>query len=162
MRAAAGPGPVPILSAPAAALPGLTRARSNAAAPADIRRPRPAAASRAGLFPWVPVCLSLGIALWFAWPALPGTGFWIIAGGLGLAGFVAARLSQPLAERGRIGWAFSDGLRIGGMAIVLVEQFFSFAYGLADRFYVLNQGRVTLSGAKSDVSEAALMEAVSV
>ncbi|MGR3388151.1 MAG: ComEC/Rec2 family competence protein [Paracoccus sp. (in: a-proteobacteria)] len=120
MRAAAGPGPVPILSAPAAALPGLTRARSNAAAPADIRRPRPAAASRAGLFPWVPVCLSLGIALWFAWPALPGTGFWIIAGGLGLAGFVAARLSQPLAERGRIGWAFSDGLRIGGMAIVLV------------------------------------------
>lgn len=48
------------------------------------------------------------------------------------------------------------------MAIVLVEQFFAFAYGLADRFYVLNQGRVTLSGAKADVSEDALMKAVSV
>jgi len=48
------------------------------------------------------------------------------------------------------------------MAIVLVEQFFAFAYGLADKFYVLNQGRVTLSGDKSDVSEDALMKAVSV
>ncbi|SMX32430.1 urea ABC transporter ATP-binding subunit UrtE [Actibacterium lipolyticum] len=48
------------------------------------------------------------------------------------------------------------------MAIVLVEQFFSFAYGLADSFYVLNQGRVTLSGEKTDISEDALMAAVSV
>ena len=48
------------------------------------------------------------------------------------------------------------------MAIVLVEQFFAFAYGLADSFYVLNQGRVTLSGAKSELSEQAVLEAVSV
>ncbi|KCV81000.1 branched-chain amino acid ABC transporter ATP-binding protein [Actibacterium atlanticum] len=48
------------------------------------------------------------------------------------------------------------------MAIVLVEQFFAFAYGLADRFYVLNQGKVTLSGDKADVSEETLMKAVSV
>ncbi|WP_372604170.1 urea ABC transporter ATP-binding subunit UrtE [Actibacterium sp.] len=48
------------------------------------------------------------------------------------------------------------------MAIVLVEQFFSFAYGLADSFYVLNQGRVTLSGAKADVAEDKLLAAVSV
>lgn len=48
------------------------------------------------------------------------------------------------------------------MAIVLVEQFFAFAYGLADSFYVLNRGEVTLSGAKADISEDRLMQAVSV
>ncbi len=50
----------------------------------------------------------------------------------------------------------------GSMAIVLVEQYFAFAYGLADSFYVLNRGAVSLSGAKSDISEDALMKAVSV
>lgn len=48
------------------------------------------------------------------------------------------------------------------MAIVLVEQYFSFAYGLADRFFVLNQGRVSVSGTKAEISEDTLMAAVSV
>ncbi|SIO30726.1 amino acid/amide ABC transporter ATP-binding protein 2, HAAT family [Rhodovulum sp. ES.010] len=48
------------------------------------------------------------------------------------------------------------------MAIVLVEQYFEFAYGLADRFYVMERGAVTLSGTKCELSKAELMHAVSV
>ncbi|WP_102897976.1 urea ABC transporter ATP-binding subunit UrtE [Phaeobacter piscinae] len=50
----------------------------------------------------------------------------------------------------------------GEMAIVLVEQYFDFAYELADRFVVLRQGRVTLAGGRDDVSRADLLAGVSV
>ncbi|MGJ8585858.1 MAG: urea ABC transporter ATP-binding subunit UrtE [Marinosulfonomonas sp.] len=50
----------------------------------------------------------------------------------------------------------------GNMAIILVEQYFEFAYGLADRFYVLERGRVSLSGQKSEIEKKTLMDAVSV
>ena len=40
----------------------------------------------------------------------------------------------------------------GGMAIVLVEQYFDFAWGLADRLYVFDRGTVALTGAKADLS----------
>jgi len=48
------------------------------------------------------------------------------------------------------------------MAIVLVEQYFRFAYDLADTFTVLERGAVTLAGPKADVDEDTLMAAVSV
>ncbi|ARE41538.1 Urea ABC transporter, ATPase protein UrtE [Rhodovulum sp. P5] len=50
----------------------------------------------------------------------------------------------------------------GRMAIVLVEQYFEFAYGLADRFYVMERGAVTLEGAKADLAKETLVKAVSV
>ncbi len=50
----------------------------------------------------------------------------------------------------------------GEMAIVLVEQFFDFAYELADRFIVLRQGQVTLAGDRSSVSRSELLQGVSV
>ena len=50
----------------------------------------------------------------------------------------------------------------GGMAILLVEQYFDFAYGLAEQFYALRRGEVVLSGAKEEVGRAAMLEAVSV
>ncbi|WP_137702347.1 urea ABC transporter ATP-binding subunit UrtE [Marimonas lutisalis] len=50
----------------------------------------------------------------------------------------------------------------GRMAIVLVEQYFDFAYDLADRFTVLRRGEVILSGAKSDLTRQSLLEKVSV
>ena len=50
----------------------------------------------------------------------------------------------------------------GEMAIILVEQYFDFAYGLADQFVAMRRGAVTLSGAKSDVTRGALIEQVSV
>lgn len=48
------------------------------------------------------------------------------------------------------------------MAIVLVEQYFSFAYDLGDRFYVLERGAVRMSGAKDELDRDALLAGVSV
>lgn len=42
----------------------------------------------------------------------------------------------------------------GGMAIVLVEQYFEFARDLADAFLVMDRGEVVLSGAKADMVES--------
>lgn len=50
----------------------------------------------------------------------------------------------------------------GDMAIVLVEQFFEFAYGLADQFVVLRRGEVLLEGRKSDINKDNLLASVSV
>jgi urea transport system ATP-binding protein len=46
----------------------------------------------------------------------------------------------------------------GEIAIILVEQYFDFAYDLAAQFYVLNRGEVRLSGAKPDLSRDTLLE----
>ena len=48
------------------------------------------------------------------------------------------------------------------MAIVLVEQYFSFAYDLGDQFYVLERGAVRMKGAKSELDRQDLLTAVSV
>lgn len=50
----------------------------------------------------------------------------------------------------------------GRMAIVLVEQYFDFAYELADRFTVLRRGEVITSGAKGALDRQALLASVSV
>ena len=50
----------------------------------------------------------------------------------------------------------------GTMAIVLVEQYFDFAYGLADQFYVLRRGAVSLSGPKAGFARDVLRSEVSV
>ena len=49
----------------------------------------------------------------------------------------------------------------GDMAIVLVEQFFDFAYGLADRITVLTRGRVTMAGTKADTPRDDVLKALS-
>ena len=50
----------------------------------------------------------------------------------------------------------------GTMAIVLVEQYFDFAFGLADQFVVLERGAVTLKGAKQEINRELLLSRVSV
>lgn len=50
----------------------------------------------------------------------------------------------------------------GDIAIVLVEQYFDFAYGLADHFYVLRRGAVALHGSRAQISQAELRAEVSV
>lgn len=50
----------------------------------------------------------------------------------------------------------------GDIAIILVEQYFEFAYDLADRFYVLKRGAVEVSGTKSELGKDRLRAAVSV
>jgi urea transport system ATP-binding protein len=50
----------------------------------------------------------------------------------------------------------------GNMAIVLVEQYFEFAYGLADRFVVMKRGEVSMAGTRSELTKETLKGAVSV
>lgn len=50
----------------------------------------------------------------------------------------------------------------GQMAILLVEQFFDFAFDLGDSFYALRRGQVVLNGNPDTVSRADLLAAVSV
>lgn len=50
----------------------------------------------------------------------------------------------------------------GDMAIILVEQYFDFAYGLADSFYVLKRGSVAFQGTKAELSQDELRATVSV
>jgi urea transport system ATP-binding protein len=47
----------------------------------------------------------------------------------------------------------------GEMAIVLVEQYFDFAFDLADRFYVLTRGAVSFAQAKAETDKTALQAA---
>ncbi|WP_170332100.1 urea ABC transporter ATP-binding subunit UrtE [Ruegeria arenilitoris] len=49
-----------------------------------------------------------------------------------------------------------------GMAIILVEQYFDFAYDLADRFVALRRGEVLIDGAREDVTRDELLQAVTV
>lgn len=50
----------------------------------------------------------------------------------------------------------------GDMAIVLVEQYFDFAYRMADQFVVLGRGSVVLSGKKKEIDRDLLLSRVSV
>lgn len=49
----------------------------------------------------------------------------------------------------------------GQMALVLVEQYFDFAFNLADSFYVLNRGRAVFSSRKADTTRDAVQGAFS-
>ena len=50
----------------------------------------------------------------------------------------------------------------GSMAILLVEQYFDFAWGLADRFVAMSRGAVTLSDVKANVARQDLLSRVSI
>lgn len=62
---------------------------------------------------------------------------------------------QPniIAQIGRVIAALRDR---GDMAIVLVEQYFDFAYDLGDSFALMERGQVVLSGSRDQVSRDAL------
>jgi len=68
---------------------------------------------------------------------------------------------QPniIKQIGRVIEALRDE---GEIAIVLVEQFFDFAYELADEFVALNRGTVVLSDPKAKVDRATLLSRVSI
>ena len=50
----------------------------------------------------------------------------------------------------------------GEMAIVLVEQYFEFAYGLADHFYSMRRGEIILDSPKGGVSKSKVLKTLSV
>lgn len=49
-----------------------------------------------------------------------------------------------------------------GMAIILVEQYFDFAFNLADRFVVLRRGEVMVKGTRDDLTRDQVLQAVTV
>jgi urea transport system ATP-binding protein len=50
----------------------------------------------------------------------------------------------------------------GDMAIILVEQYFEFAYGLGDQFIVMKRGEISHQGHKRNISKKNLLKSVSV
>lgn len=50
----------------------------------------------------------------------------------------------------------------GSMAILLVEQYFEFAYQLADQIYSMRRGEIILEGKKSVLKKKAVLETLSV
>ncbi|QBX35599.1 ComEC/Rec2 family competence protein [Paracoccus liaowanqingii] len=90
-------------------------ARPDRARP--VARPRPAAALRAGLFPWVPVCLSAGIGLWFLRPGLLGAADWALLAAVLAAGVMVASTAPRWAARGAIGWPEADAAHLGALAL---------------------------------------------
>ena len=48
------------------------------------------------------------------------------------------------------------------MAILLVEQYFDFAKELADRWYVMDRGEVTISGDRASMDEDDIRRRMSV
>ena len=50
----------------------------------------------------------------------------------------------------------------GEIAVVLVEQYFDFAFNLADEFYALNRGDVVLNEGKASLARERLLAAVSI
>lgn len=85
-----------------------------------VRRARPAVTGRAGLFPWVPVCLALGIVIWFALPSEPAWGRWLLLAVIVAATLILSRVAVTLAGRGLIAWNVSDSLRLCGLAVTLI------------------------------------------
>jgi urea transport system ATP-binding protein len=60
-----------------------------------------------------------------------------------------------------IGRAITYLRNLGGIAIVLVEQYFDFARDLGDRFVAMDRGSVVYACTKDDIDEAALHRAIS-
>lgn len=61
-----------------------------------------------------------------------------------------------------IGRAIDVLRRRGTMAILLIEQYFEFARDLADRFAVMDRGRVVMSGSRAEMVEADVRRSLSV
>lgn len=74
---------------------------------------------RAGLLPWVPLWLALGVGLWFWLPAEPGA----LAYGLAAAAMATGAglwLGLPhLARAGRLDWLWTDWLRLVALALLM-------------------------------------------
>ncbi|MCG6110623.1 MAG: ComEC family competence protein [Paracoccus sp.] len=96
---------------------GAVAASLPRAAPRVHVAPRPPAALRAGLFLWVPVCLSAGIGLWFLQPGLFSSVEWAALACLLVCAGTVARMAPQWAERGRLTWPQADALHLGAMAL---------------------------------------------
>ena len=95
-------------------------------------------AARGSLFPWAPVCIGMGIGLWFALPREPGAVFYALLGCGVVAAVLAARLEiegvRPLmvAVACLLAGALAAGLRAQMVAAPVLEF----------RYYGAVEGRV--------------------
>ncbi|WP_372836085.1 urea ABC transporter ATP-binding subunit UrtE [Puniceibacterium confluentis] len=62
----------------------------------------------------------------------------------------------------QIGRVISSLRDQGDMAIILVEQYFDFTYGLADNFFAVNRGAVVLEGPRAQIDRETLLARVSI
>lgn len=77
-------------------------------------------AQRAGLLPWAPIWMALGIGGWFALPNEPGTAFYAALAIAGLLALSVRLLLPRWCWAGRIGWEWGDRLRLLCIAVLLV------------------------------------------
>lgn len=75
---------------------------------------------RAGMLPWVPFWLALGIGGWFLLPDEPGRDFYAGLVLCGCACLIGPAVVLRLAERGRCDWLWADRSRLAGAALLLV------------------------------------------
>lgn len=95
----------------------ISRVRNRHAAP-DIARS--SVSVRAGLLPWVPFWMSLGIGGWFALQDEPGTGFYVALAAIGaFCVMVIAQVARQ-AGLGHLGWIWADRIRLAALAMLLV------------------------------------------
>lgn len=94
---------------------------ANAATRSAVAAPRRTpVAVRAGLLPWVPVWLSIGIGGWFLLRDEPGVGFYTVLALIGGACLQLPFLVQRLAERGRCDWIWADRCRLATLAVLMM------------------------------------------
>lgn len=84
--------------------------------PALVRSP---VTVRAGLLPWVPLWMALGVGLWFSLPFEPGLIAYLIAFGIVGIGGMAWWLMPRLVASGRMDWSASDRARLVALATLL-------------------------------------------
>lgn len=89
--------------------------------PALVRSP---VTVRAGLLPWVPLWMALGVGLWFSLPFEPGRIAYLLALGLIVAAVMAWLLMPRLVGSGRIGWTAGDQARLVALAALLAASGF--------------------------------------
>uniref|UniRef100_UPI0035670770 ComEC/Rec2 family competence protein n=1 Tax=Paracoccus seriniphilus TaxID=184748 RepID=UPI0035670770 len=82
--------------------------------------PRPPSAGKAGLFAWVPLCLSAGIVIWFGCPMPEPAILWPLLSLPMLTGVILSLGAKFWAESGGTAGVLADRLRLGGMAIALI------------------------------------------
>ena len=106
-------------------MPGAGFVRS--AARPVAARPRPGLAVRAGMLPWVPFWMALGIGGWFALPFQPGAAGCVAVALAGMGGLAAWPVLTRAALAGRLGWSAADGLRVATLALAVAAAGFCLA-----------------------------------
>lgn len=105
---------------------GQTARANRARSQAPVLRRLPVAV-RAGLMPWVPFWMSLGIGGWFWLPFEPGLMMYAACGLIACGALAICLFAPRAAERGWLAWPHVDALRLLGFSILII----AIGFGLA-------------------------------